>query len=101
MNICFFIGIICTDVEFKFVLNGKNDSIVRFKIKLSNDSVINVIAYNQLADYCYRKLKINDAIFLEGWLNFRQEIIAEKIMIWRDEEKDERRKNKRNGSEVG
>ena len=83
MNICFVLGNIIEKINFKFVLNGKNDSISNFKVKLLNDSVISIIAYNEIADYCYRELKINDVIFIQGKLNLKLEIVAEKIIIWK------------------
>ena len=92
MNICIVIGDIIENINFKFVLNGKKDSIASFKIKLLNNSVINVITYNEIADYCYRKLKENERILVEGKLNSKLEIEVEKIIIWRDERKNERRK---------
>ena len=52
MNICFIMGKLIEDINFRFILNGKNDSIVNFKIELLNNSVINIIAYNHQADYC-------------------------------------------------
>lgn len=92
MNICFVIGKVVDEIEFKFVLNGRNDAIANFNIKLLNNSIINIIAYNKLADYCYRKLKINDIIFVEGRLNLKLDMVAEKIIRWKDDVRDERRK---------
>ena len=83
MNICFIMGKLIEDINFRFILNGKNDSIVNFKIELLNNSVINIIAYNHQADYCYRNLKINDTISVQGKLNSRLGVIAEKIIIWK------------------
>ena len=44
MNICFVLGNIIEEINFKFVLNGKNDSISYYKVKLLNDAVISIIA---------------------------------------------------------
>ena len=74
MNICFFIGKICSNIQFDFIINSKNTSIVRFNIELSNGSIINVKAYNEIADYCYRKLKLNDEIFIQGYLDNKMEL---------------------------
>ena len=52
MNICFVMGNIISDINFEFILNGKNDSIVFFKISLLNNSISNIIAFNEKADYC-------------------------------------------------
>lgn len=66
MNICFICGEIVSNVEFKFVLESKNASVVKFDIRLKNNSVIKVKAYNEKADYCYRKLNRKDIICICG-----------------------------------
>ena len=43
MNICFVIGKIISEIEFKFIINSKNVSISYFKIELFNKSIINII----------------------------------------------------------
>lgn len=80
MNICVVIGKIVDKVEYKFILNSKNNSFANMKIKLANNSVIKVIAYNQTADYCYRNLNINDIVFVHGRVQTGLEILAEKII---------------------
>ena len=67
-------------VEYKFILNSENSSLAKVKIELENNSVINVIAYNQTADYCYRNLNINDLVFVHGRVHTGLEILAEKII---------------------
>ena len=42
MNICFVIGKIISEIEFKFIINSKNVSISYFKIELFNKSIINI-----------------------------------------------------------
>lgn len=79
MNLCFVMGCVVDEVKFDFILNGKNDSIVNFKIKLLNDSEINVKAYDEVADYCYRKLNTKDVIFIKGELDANLDIIAEGV----------------------
>ena len=79
MNICFVMGNIISDINFEFILNGKNDSIVFFKISLLNNSIINIIAFNEKADYCYRNLKKGDNIFVEGELNSNEDVIVKRI----------------------
>ncbi len=68
MNICFIFGEIISKVEFNFILNSKNISMARFDIILSNKSIVKTKAYNELADYCYRELKIKDKIYICGKL---------------------------------
>ena len=75
MNICFLIGEIISDVEFDFVINNnkgfKNEkiSVVRFKLKLLDENVVNIIGYNNIAEFCYQKLNMGNYIFIEGYIN--------------------------------
>ena len=80
MNICFLYGKIISDVKFDFILNDKNNiSVCYFQLKLLNESIINVKAYNEKADYCYGKVNSGDSIFLEGYLNNKKEVIINSI----------------------
>ena len=81
MNLCFITGKVINDIEFKFVLNSKNISISYIKLKLQNDSIIKVKAYNELADYCYSKLEKEDIITIYGYLNNDMEIVIEEFII--------------------
>ena len=81
MNICFIIGKVISNIEFKFVLESKHISIVVFKLELSNRSMITVKAYDEMADLCYRKLLKGDIIGIKGQLNSNMEIIAVEIEI--------------------
>ena len=81
MNICFFSGRIISDIEFKFIINSKHFSISYFNLQLNNGSIIKIIGYNEIADYCYQNLKINNYIFLEGFLKSNYEIIINNIKI--------------------
>lgn len=64
MNEVFLIGKVVTDIDFKFIINSKNISIVMFNIETMDNQIINVKAYNENADYTYSKLKINDFIII-------------------------------------
>lgn len=79
MNIVFIVGKIISNIEFNFIINSNNISIATFEIELLNKSVVQIKAYNELADYCYRKLKNKDIIFIEGYLNSNMEIIIKII----------------------
>lgn len=75
MNICFLIGKIISDIDFKFIVNSKKYySISIFQIELNNKSVITVKGYNEIADFCYRRLLKNDNINIYGELNSKGEI---------------------------
>lgn len=79
MNICFIIGKIVSDIEFKFVLESKYISIVIFKLELSNRSIVTVKTYDEIADSCYQKLQKGDIIGIKGYLNSNMEIIISDI----------------------
>ena len=81
MNICFFIGKIISEIQFDFILNGKDISIARFDIELLNGSIVKVKGYNEIADYCYRNLKRGMNIQLQGYINNRYEIMLDDIEI--------------------
>ena len=66
MNICFLLGKVVDDVEFKFIYNSKKVSISIFKLMLSNKSIVECKAYDETADYIYRNIKKGDLIFIEG-----------------------------------
>ena len=58
MNICFFIGKIISDIDFKFIVNSKKYySISILQIELNNKSIVTVKGYNDIADFCYQKLE--------------------------------------------
>ena len=69
MNICFIIGSVVEEIKYNFIIEGKNFACAQFKLKLLNKSIINIKAYNNLADYCYRYLNKNDIVFIQGYLN--------------------------------
>ena len=65
MNICFLLGKVVDDVEFKFIYNSKNVSISIFKLMLSNKSIVECEAYDEIADYIYINIKRDELIFIE------------------------------------
>ena len=81
MNICFFIGKIISDIDFKFIVNNrKYNSIVIFQIESNNKSIITLKGYNEIADFCYRNLEKNNIIIAVTFLNSKLEGIVEKIV---------------------
>ena len=82
MNICFLIGKIISEIEFKFIIEGKDVAVVTFYIELENKSILKVKGYNEIADECYQKLKLGDTIAIQGILNGKGEIeIKDEIEI--------------------
>ena len=69
MNECYLIIQIISEINFKFIINQKQKSIVIFKAKLLNDSEVTIVAYDELADYIYKNQPKNMCI--------RGEIISE------------------------
>ena len=84
MNICFFQGKIISKINFKFVMGSnenlscRHTSICYFDVLLNNKTIIMVKAYDNMADLCYRKLKIDDFININGKLceNYEVELCA-------------------------
>lgn len=75
MNLCFFIGRVVSEIQFDFILNSKDISIVRFSIELENKSIVIVKGYNEIADYCYKNLITGSIVGVQGSLNSNKEII--------------------------
>ena len=68
MNIVLVYGKIISDIKFKFMISKKNDSATIFEIELNNRSTISIIAYDDLADKCYRQLENGENILIRGKL---------------------------------
>jgi hypothetical protein len=81
LNLVYIQGKIISDIEFKFIIKSKNKSISIFKLELTNNSIVTIKAYNELADYCYSKLNKDDIILIEGKLNSKLEIILQIIEL--------------------
>ncbi len=66
MNEIFIIGKIVSKIEYKFIINSKKYfAKAEFEIEL-NKQKLKVKAYNNIADFCYRKLNKNNKIFING-----------------------------------
>ena len=79
MNICILLGEIVSEIEFQFIINSKNKSIVYFDLELSNRSIIKVIAYNETADYLYSKISKGDTICIYGQIESNGNISIKNI----------------------
>ena len=80
MNLVYIQGKVVSKIDFKFIINSKNISIAIFKVELRNKSVVKVKAYNEMADYCYRKLSECREVIIEGRLNTKLEVICNKTI---------------------
>lgn len=87
MNICFVIGKIISDMQFDFIIEGKsigkNISIVRFKLELldKEKTIINVIAYGEIAEKHFRKLIKSDIVSIYGVLNSNGKLEIKEIEL--------------------
>lgn len=80
MNLCFIIGKIISDIEFKFIVNDKNKmSISLFVVELNNKSRVKIKGYNSIADFCYQNLRKEDNIISEGYISNKMNIVIYKI----------------------
>lgn len=81
MNEIFLIGKVANKLQYKFIVNSKNYfAKVEFEIKL-NKQIFKVKGYNNIADFCYRKLKKNEKIFINGRVKSDMTIEIKNIMI--------------------
>jgi len=87
MNICFLSGKIISDINFKFIINSKNISIAYLYLQLNNKSIVKLIGYNEIADYCYSELRKNDFIYIQGYMTNKFEIISQCINYQESNEK--------------
>ena len=79
MNLCFLYGKIVSNIDFKFMINSKNTSKAVFYLKLKNNSIIKIKAYNEIADFCFSKLKKGNSIILEGTIDSRYDVTVREI----------------------
>ena len=77
MNEVFLIGKVISNVNFNFIINSKHNSIARFNIKSLNGQIINIIAYDSLADFVYSKVNLDNLVFIFGYLNEKGVIVKE------------------------
>lgn len=82
MNICFLTGKIISEIKFEFVISNKKInkiSRIEFYIKLKNNNIIKIIAYNELADKCFRELEKEEIIIIQGRINTLGEVELEEF----------------------
>lgn len=85
MNEVFLIGKVITEVEFKFIIHSRRISKVKFSIETITDSgIINVVAYDEIADYIYRNISITDILIVNGYVEGNNVIVKElaKILLY-------------------
>ena len=78
-----FIIVEILEYKYSFLLNNKNSAVCKIIGKLTNGSIINIIAYNKIADKCLRTLEKEKIYMVEGRINSNMEIVMENIKkIW-------------------
>ena len=92
MNLVILYGIVVTNVDFKFIYDrfcidkGHNEkynhiSVASCKLKLLNESVIEIYGYDDVADFMLKNLNINDNIYVEGKLDNEGRIVINTVYI--------------------
>ena len=81
INICFLMGKITSEIEFKFFYNSKKHvSMVEFFMNTYKGNLqVLVRGYDEMADTVYKKFSINNSINLMGFIE-NNEIIIEEIL---------------------
>ena len=89
MNMVIIYGEIISKIEFKFIYTRyknsetiknknyeiyKHISIAKSKIRLCDNSIIEIYGYDKIADYMYRKLKENDNILIQGKIDSNMKV---------------------------
>lgn len=74
-----FIIVKILECRYGFLLNNKNSAICKIIGKLTNGSIINIIAYDKIADKCLRILEKEKKYMVEGRINSNMEIVMENI----------------------
>ena len=86
MNIVIICGKILSKIDFKFIYDRyknikieykekyKHTSIAKCKVKLLNNSIVEIYGYDEIADYMHRNFKENQIIALEGKLDSEMKI---------------------------
>ena len=77
MNLVFLQGEIVSNTNFNFIYKGSHISIVEFNIKVQNNNIILLKAYDEIADYIFANCKVGDCINIIGSITNTGTIINE------------------------
>lgn len=80
MNLCILLGKIVSEIEFKFILNSKHKSIAYFDLELSNKSIVKIKAYDEVADYVYRRIQRGEFIVVNGKVREKCKVEVEMVL---------------------
>lgn len=84
MNEVFLIGKVIEDIEYKFMLKKRKNAKAKIELKLIDETKVEVVAYNEQADYTLQNIKIRNNVFVYGKLQ-NNEIVINKIIKIDDE----------------
>jgi single-stranded DNA-binding protein len=79
LNKIFISGIITEEIEYKFMISKKHSAIAMFKIETYEKQIMEVIAYDDIADFALRRIKKSMLVYVEGSINSKMEIVAKHI----------------------
>ena len=79
MNEVFLIGKVIEDIEYKFMLKKRKNAKAKIELKLIDETKVEVVAYNEQADYTLQNIKIRNNVFVYGKLQ-NNEIVINKII---------------------
>ena len=80
MNEVFIIGKVIGEVKYKFILEKHNNAKAVICLELLDKTKLEVIAYNEIADYVFRNLDENKLVFINGKI-YGKEVIACNIAV--------------------
>ena len=73
INLCFLSGEVINEVDLKFVYNTrkksldkKHISISKIELKLQDGQIVQLHAYNEMADYVFRNIQKGEYITVQG-----------------------------------
>ncbi len=84
MNEVFLIGKVIEDIEYKFMIKKQKNAKAKIELKLIDETKVEVVAYNEQADYTLQNIKIRNNVFVYGKLQ-NNEIVINKIIKIDDE----------------
>lgn len=84
MNEVFLIGKVIEDIEYKFMIKKQKNAKAKIELKLIDETKVEVVEYNEQADYTLQNIKIRNNVFVYGKLQ-NNEIVINKIIKIDDE----------------
>ena len=79
MDEVFLRGKVIEDIECKFMLKKRKNAKAKIELKLIDETKVEVVAYNEQADYTLQNIKIRNNVFVYGKLQ-NNEIVINKII---------------------